>query len=71
MEKIATIIYDVFTINLAHPSMDFKQLMTRMIELQIAISQWHATNSQSDPAAYAQLRAYKKELQEIKRQLGI
>ena len=51
--------------------MDFKQLMTRMIELQIAISEWHATNSQSDPGAYAQLRAYKKELQEIKRQLGI
>jgi len=47
------------------------QLFSKMIDLQNRIGRWGMTNSQSNPGAVMELRAWKKELQEIQKRLGI
>ena len=47
-----------------------EKLLDRMFELEIKIEFWGSTNSQSNPGAVMDLRALKKELDKIKKQLG-
>ncbi len=49
---------------------EVKKSIERMFELEDAIASWGATNSQSNPGAVMELRAMKKELEKIKKQLG-
>ena len=50
---------------------EVKKLIERMSELEYEIATWGATNSQSNPGAVMELRAMKKELERIKKQLGL
>lgn len=50
---------------------DTKKLIERMSDLEFEITTWGATNSQSNPGAVMELRAMKKELEKIKRLLGL
>jgi hypothetical protein len=50
---------------------EVKKLIERMSELEYEIATWGASNSQSNPGAVMELRAMKKELEKIKKQLGL
>jgi hypothetical protein len=50
---------------------DTKALIERMSELEFEIATWGASNSQSNPGAVMELRAMKKELEKIKKLLGL
>ena len=50
---------------------EVKKLIERMSELEYEIAAWGASNSQSNPGAVMELRAMKKELEKIKKQLGL
>jgi len=44
-------------------------LITRMLDLEYKIANWGVSNSQSNPGAMMELRAMKKELEKIKKEL--
>lgn len=46
-------------------------LITRMFDLEYKIANWGSSNSQSNPGAMMELRAMKKELEKIKKELGL
>ena len=46
-------------------------LITRMFDLEYKITNWGTSNSQSNPGAMMELRAMKKELEKIKKELGL
>jgi len=46
-------------------------LTARMRDLEYKIANWGASNSQSNPGAVMELRAMKKELEKIKKELEI
>ena len=46
-------------------------LTERMQDLEYKIANWGASNSQSNPGAVMELRAMKKELEKIKKELGL
>ena len=46
-------------------------LTTRMLDLEYNIKNWGASNSQSNPGAVMEVRAIKKELEKIKKELGL
>jgi hypothetical protein len=46
-------------------------LTERILDLEYKIANWGASNSQSNPGAVMELRAMKKELEKIKKELGI
>ncbi len=50
---------------------DVKKLIERMSHLEYEITTWGSSNSQSNPGAVMELRAMKKELEKIKKQLGL
>jgi hypothetical protein len=50
---------------------EVKKLIERMSELEYEIATWGASNSQSNPGAVMELRAMKKELEKIKKELGL
>lgn len=41
-----------------------------MLDLEYKIANWGSSNSQSNPGAMMELRAMKKELEKIKKELG-
>jgi hypothetical protein len=47
------------------------KLIERMSDLEFSIATWGASNSQSNPGAVMELRAMKKELEKIKKELGL
>jgi hypothetical protein len=46
-------------------------LTARMLDLEYKITNWGTSNSQSNPGAVMELRAMKKELEKIKKALGL
>jgi len=46
-------------------------LTVRMVYLEYKIANWGASNSQSNPGAVMELRAMKKELEKIKKELRL
>ena len=46
-------------------------LTEKMRDLEYKIINWGASNSQSNPGAVMELRAMKKELEKIKKELGL
>ena len=46
-------------------------LTAKMLDLEYKITNWGVTNSQSNPGAVMELRAMKKELEKIKKELGL
>ena len=44
-------------------------LIARMLDLEYKIANWGASNSQSNPGAMMELRATKKELEKIKKEI--
>ena len=45
-------------------------LFCRMIDLELKITEWRLTNSQSNPGAVMELRDMKKQLQTIQKIIG-
>ena len=43
----------------------------RMVDLEREIEEWRSHNSQSNPGAVMELRSMKKELEGLKKELGI
>jgi hypothetical protein len=48
-----------------------KTLFSRMVELEMKIELWPLFNSQSNPGAVMDLRDMKRELEKIKKELGL
>ena len=48
-----------------------KKLIERMSHLEYEIATWGSSNSQSNPGAVMELRAMNKELERVKKQLGL
>jgi hypothetical protein len=48
-----------------------KLLIEKMSHLEYKIATWGATNSQSNPGAVMDLRWMKKELEKVKKELGL
>jgi hypothetical protein len=48
-----------------------KLLIDKMSHLEYKIATWGATNSQSNPGAVMDLRWMKKELEKVKKELGL
>ena len=46
-------------------------LTERMRDLEYKIANWGASNSQSNPGAVMELREMKKELEKVKKELGL
>ena len=48
---------------------DVKQLLRKISDLHLEINSWKISNSQSNPGAVMELRAMKKELEKIKKDI--
>jgi hypothetical protein len=50
---------------------EVNKLIERMSHLEYKIATWGLSNSQSNPGAVMELRAMKRELERVKKQLGL
>lgn len=57
--------------DLEHNILERTKLVEQMFELRYKITVWGATNSQSNPGAVMELRVMKRELERIKKILGL
>lgn len=48
-----------------------KEILDRIMELEMEIASWGSYNSQSNPGAVMDLRSKKRELEKLKKSIGL